>query len=253
MATCLADFVRGSLLGSGQSGYVYQIMLNGSPAVLKIQDLDKTALREAIFLSSLRHPNIITLLDICILDGQLHLALEQGEESYNQWLEGYHLDSEIEAVNTQIHCAVAFLAQQHIAHNDLHRYNVVMVAGVPKIIDFGFAGFDNSTFSRWEESGSAHDCASGTIVTHPLLRPLDDYPNLLNLEEDEYELARELSMKVSDNLAPTPIVLFVAALALVRLVDTRYHDAEFQFYEQDPVLVLGVMMRILGALNYQIL
>ena len=184
MACQVARNNVGRLLGQGQYGRAYLTYVGGVEYVLKAQPLYDsegglrvTAVVEAVILSSVSHPNIIALVDVCISDNQLFLLEEVGGETLEQVVESDRQEQPYfrSIVSRQVSCAVAFLHQQRIYHNDLHTDNVVVNdRGRAKVIDFGQATLDrplngdDSGDYDWQVHGFARvevrDCPRGQVA-----------------------------------------------------------------------------------------
>ena len=145
-------------LGVGGLGAVYRALQAplSRPVALKvlheglgaIQDLRKRFEREARALASLSHPNIVTITDFGVADGQPYLCMEL--------LEGCTLEALLDrgpldparalAIMRQITRGLAFAHGRGIAHRDLKPANVFLQAIADsddhvKLLDFGLAKF----------------------------------------------------------------------------------------------------------------
>ncbi|MCC6359581.1 MAG: serine/threonine protein kinase, partial [Phycisphaerales bacterium] len=98
--------------------------------------------REVELAASLRHPNIVTILDSGLSLGRMYFAME--------FIEGQRLDQYLRAAQPpiektlelfeQICSAVNFAHQRGVIHRDLKPSNILVDAdGVPHILDFGLA------------------------------------------------------------------------------------------------------------------
>jgi serine/threonine protein kinase len=249
MAQCDANVQFGLNIGAGQSGAVYDI---GGGQVVKIQTLTDSALGEAIFLSSIRHPNIVTLFDACILDGYLHLTLEAGDETYAQWIERVHpLPHVIEQVKEEVECAVDFLHSYGIHHNDLHTQNIVMFQGTPKLIDFGYTTFgtNEDDYFAWG-SINVYECPEGELLHHDSI--MEDRDASLefqtSLSHVHYALTKRLVSKV--NLPYQTEILFYACAELITICYDQYR---YVYQGEGRELVDYVKRAILSDLEFQIL
>ena len=123
----------GSYLGKGYTGEVHGVTLDGVNYAVKDQPFRGTdrisavALREAVALSSLIHPNIIHLYHLCADNGRLILIMEAGQETLKQWITRDHSPLLAMKVASQIKCTIQFLHMNGLYHNDLLSTNIVMV------------------------------------------------------------------------------------------------------------------------------
>ena len=169
----------------GQYGQAYLAYVGRLVYVLKVQPLyasggclNVSTVVEAVILSSVSHPNIISLHDICVEGDQLYLLEEVGGETLLRLIQTTrgqepHFRS---SVNRQLSCALDFLHERGIYHNDVHTGNVVVSedgSEQVKLIDFGQAtldepmgGVDSSDYD-WERDGyfrvAVHDCPRGRL------------------------------------------------------------------------------------------
>ena len=148
----LGIYVIESQLGAGGMGEVYRARderLQRTVAIKLLlpsltEDKDRHArfLREARTLSSLNHPNIVTIHAIGAEDGRDYLVME--------YLSGKPLDELIPkdglrlklAINYALQIAEAMCAAHHagIVHRDLKPANVMVLEnGQVKVLDFGLA------------------------------------------------------------------------------------------------------------------
>ena len=92
-------------------------------------------------LASLRHPNIISVLDYGFDDEQLPyftMSLVEDGQSFTDAVKGKPLETQI-GLLTQMLQALAYLHRRGILHRDLKPANVVVTGGVAKVLDFGLA------------------------------------------------------------------------------------------------------------------
>jgi len=98
-----------------------------------------TLAREFRLLSSLRHPNIISVLDYGF-DDELRpyftMELLEGAESVLQAARGRPLAAKVDLV-VQMLQALAYLHRRGVIHRDLKPGNVMVVDGKVKVLDFG--------------------------------------------------------------------------------------------------------------------
>jgi tetratricopeptide (TPR) repeat protein/tRNA A-37 threonylcarbamoyl transferase component Bud32 len=146
-------------IGSGAMGVVYRVddRLTGQVVALKRVTQDFGAIagasstaqfdfrlalaQEFKTLASLRHPNIISVLDYGFDDEQIPFYtmdyLEQ-QQPFNKAAAGQPLATQVDYI-VQIFQALAYLHRRGIVHRDLKPANVVVVDGIVKVLDFGLA------------------------------------------------------------------------------------------------------------------
>ena len=167
-------------LGSGSMGVVYRALdrLTGQYIALKevttergtlrfnenetivdggdsITELRIALAREFRTLASLRHPNIITVLDYGFDAGQPYFTMELLEEADTILDAGKDasLETKMRLVAQILH-ALIYVQRRGVVHRDLKPENVMVVDGQVKILDFGLA----------IAQSSQDDSAAGTIA-----------------------------------------------------------------------------------------
>nr|CCC54296.1 putative mitogen activated protein kinase, fragment [Trypanosoma vivax Y486] len=103
----------------------------------------KTSLREVRVLKHLRHPNVISLLDVFRRDGKLYLVFEYVENTILQLIEARRSglsEDEVRRYTFQLLNGVSYCHAHNIIHRDVKPENVLVSKdGVLKLCDFGFA------------------------------------------------------------------------------------------------------------------
>ncbi|RNF10547.1 putative mitogen-activated protein kinase, putative,kinase [Trypanosoma rangeli] len=140
------------VLGEGTYGVVVKARHRATGRIVAIkkykqaEDDDhvrKTSLREVRVLKQLRHPNIISLLDVFRRDGRLYLVFEYVENTILQLIEdrrhGLSPD-EVRRYTYQLLNGVDYCHAHNIIHRDVKPENIlVSKGGILKLCDFGFA------------------------------------------------------------------------------------------------------------------
>jgi serine/threonine protein kinase len=254
MTACNADFDLGFSMGRGIGGEVFQI---ADTQVVKVQNIYPLGLCEAIFLSSLRHPNIVSTYGSCIRNGFLYTVMERGDETYLEWIRRVEPnDNQIRLVRSQIQCALDFLHDHGIIHRDLHTGNIMVFQGTPKLIDFGGARFAiidyelSGDYPPWGQI-SAPYCQSGEVLHRPLLYEIQDAPSYIQdqVPESQYILVQELVAKLDLPYYDTDFI-FIAASEVLALVHNTFEPIISDYTPSDVQLL---MLRIVDTLNFQVL
>jgi tetratricopeptide (TPR) repeat protein len=153
----------GAEIGAGGMGVVYRAtdLLTGEPVALKrvltdpsasVEDsinLRQTMAREFATLASLRHPNIVSVLDYGFdAERQPFFTMELLESPQMLTSYGEHQPLSVQ-IELLVHVlrALVYLHRRRILHRDLKPANVLVSGGHVKVLDFGLAsafGQDNS-------------------------------------------------------------------------------------------------------------
>jgi serine/threonine protein kinase len=198
-----------SHIGTGEGGAVYKVVLDHQEYAVKEQPFRSTdhiygeAFREAVILSSISHPYIIGLHHTCLKDDRLKLVLELGAGNLGDWLNNV-MDppspEEKKVVGEYIECAVDFLHKLGVYHNDLHLQNVVLVEGIPKLIDFGYSSPIEGRFAdnMWQaelelvETSLTDHYPEGHFYSRPQLRTDITPPLIFETLKDESVIAGQM-------------------------------------------------------------
>lgn len=107
---------------------------------IKDSDLRIALAHEFRALASLRHPNVISVLDYGFADSKPYFTMELLEKSQDVITAGEDLplDKKLDLIK-QILQALVYLHQRNIIHRDLKPANIQVVDGEIKILDFGLA------------------------------------------------------------------------------------------------------------------
>jgi len=150
------------VIGRGGMGVIYKGVDPGIGRVVAIKmmtgafvenpELLQRFYREAQSAGKLQHPNIVTIYDLGVQDGNPYLVME--------FLEGEPLEAIIRAhrpilldeklnIVTQICSGVGYAHQRHIIHRDIKPANVMLLKdGGVKIVDFGIARIGDEGMTR---------------------------------------------------------------------------------------------------------
>lgn len=164
-------------LGEGGMGSVYKVLdrLTGILVALKelrfdqlvantnLKDVsaEETALmNEFQILSSLRHPNIVSVIDYGLDESSPYLTMELLAEaqSITQYTQGKSQDIKIHLL-VQLLQALAYLHHRNIVHRDLKPANIIVDSeGILKVLDFGISLRENF------RTADNNDHFSGTLA-----------------------------------------------------------------------------------------
>ena len=139
-------------IGAGGMGVVYRAQdtqLDRSVALKVVGEqaqVDENArarlLREARTASALNHPNICTIYEAGVAEGETYIAMELVEgQPLSAMVSGDGLPVEV-AIRyaVQIADALAHAQERGVVHRDLKSSNVIITPeGRPKVLDFGLA------------------------------------------------------------------------------------------------------------------
>lgn len=173
-APCLPGFTDLTLVGKGSSGTVYraqQVSLNRTVAikVLSAEALQRGRHRirgEAHALARLRHPHIVAIHEMELVDQSAHIVMEwvAGGSLQNQIDQGPLDPLEVARLMCQLSEAIEAVHALGIIHRDLKPANVLLDGSsaaaprIAKLTDFGLAQ---------DETDDQHQAMPGTTVGTP--------------------------------------------------------------------------------------
>ncbi|KAL3866738.1 hypothetical protein ACJMK2_044018 [Sinanodonta woodiana] len=144
----LTDLLMGEMIGEGEFGVVYKGVYKDIPVAIKsIRDKTKAAqqfLEEASLMTSLRHPNLVSLIGV-VLGDTIHLVTEyMGKGNLVDYLRsrGRNHVTKADQINyaTDTCSGMAYLEGKNVVHRDLAARNVLVNdQGTAKVSDFGLA------------------------------------------------------------------------------------------------------------------
>lgn len=205
-------------------------------------DLHVALAQEFRTLASLRHPNIISVLDYGFSkDRQPFFTMEYIESSQNfvEAAKDRSTDEKVELV-IQLLQAVAYLHRRKILHRDLKPDNIRVIGNTVKTLDFGLAMVRRDSAASHTDSlaGTFHYMAPELFDNHPPARTSDLWAVGVMMYEmfagkhpfdtrSPMSLIRDLLMS---NVDVTPLDLSVdlkgvLGRLLIKQVEERYDDA----------------------------
>jgi len=147
----IAHYVVEGQLGSGGMGVVYRATDTrlGRAVALKLvseqaptESAREQLLREARTASALNHPNICTIYEAAVADGETYIAMELVEGRLLSEMAdggGLSVDTAIR-YGLQIADALDHAHERGVMHRDLKSHNIIVTPeGRPKVLDFGLA------------------------------------------------------------------------------------------------------------------
>lgn len=153
--------------------------------ILKMITNIKSIVKEVVFTTALKHPNIIQLVDWSYSDGIGFLIYPKGENIKN-------VDINIDKFIKDIFSAIIFLHDNNIFHGDIKRNNIVYFPETDNytLIDFGLSTIAfNYDGTKW---------VHGICGTENYHDPTYFYTDLNNIKTELYSLALTLK-EVHDN------------------------------------------------------
>lgn len=145
-------YQRGKKLGEGVYGQVYLAKRIDDGAVVAIkrvksQDpnggIDRSILREIKYLTEITETNIISLYDVYVVDGNVHLVMEYCPYNLEDVIRDKSIFLESKHAKCLAYMLIQSVAQCHsnfILHRDLKPQNILFNdKGVLKLTDFGLA------------------------------------------------------------------------------------------------------------------
>mmetsp|Transcript_10970 Transcript_10970/g.24162 ORF Transcript_10970/g.24162 Transcript_10970/m.24162 type:complete len:407 (-) Transcript_10970:150-1370(-) len=144
-------------LGEGTYGTVYRarcLRTNKYVAIKRVKPdvgddgVPSTAIREVAVLKTLRHRNVVALLDVCCCPGQLDLVFEFVEVNLRQYMKRFSMQLQPKVVTSLMHqllLALEYCHSRRILHRDLKPQNLLIEVSSPgadpvlKVADLGMA------------------------------------------------------------------------------------------------------------------
>ncbi|TPX59415.1 hypothetical protein SpCBS45565_g07747 [Spizellomyces sp. 'palustris'] len=146
-------------VGEGTYGIVYRARDKASGTIVALkrirmeqeqEGLPLSSLREISLLKSLRHENVVSVLDVVVGNGldNIFMVMEYCEQDMGNLMDnviskgahpGYR-EAEVKCLMSQLLTGLAYLHDNYIIHRDLKLSNLLLTSsGILKIADFGLA------------------------------------------------------------------------------------------------------------------
>ncbi len=236
-------------VATGRTGIVFRAwddMLGRQVAVkmLPIETTDDETrerfAREARATGTVQNPNVVTLYDVGVQDGQPFIVMEfiEGQTLAEMIREGVPLTADRKLACIEGICAGLGVAHQAgIIHRDINPSNIMIDAGgVPRILDFGLARLRNSSLTRSASIGTMSYMAPEQMAG----KPADQRSDIFAVGAVMYELfagrAAFPDWQAIAGSGPAPLervcpgldprIIAIARRALSRAPADRYADAE---------------------------
>ncbi|XP_018010814.1 cyclin-dependent kinase-like 4 isoform X2 [Hyalella azteca] len=151
-ARAMEKYEKISKIGEGSYGMVYKCRVKDTGELVAIKKfmeseddplIRKIALREIKMLKSLKHPNLVNMIEVFRRKRKLHLVFEYCDHTLLGEMEknpkGFP-EKETKKIIYQLVEAVRFCHESNVIHRDVKPENVLITRrGVVKLCDFGFA------------------------------------------------------------------------------------------------------------------
>jgi cyclin-dependent kinase 7 len=111
---------------------------------LEVGGISFTVLREIKLMQAVRHPNVMSCIDVFADGGVLHLVMEFMDGDLNKIIEDRRMaidEAHVKCLSSQVLKGLAALHRQWFLHRDVTPTNVLLShrSGVAKLTDFGMA------------------------------------------------------------------------------------------------------------------
>jgi serine/threonine-protein kinase len=197
------NYVVHECIGQGAMGNVYRAehTLLEKPVALKVMDASLLAsadarqrfLREGQAAAAIKHPNVVDITDVGVVDGTPYLVMEllEGEDLQIYLERRPHLsEQEIASLLIPIAAALGAAHDRGVVHRDLKPSNIFLSRGpdgelVPKILDFGISKIGQAVSSVDFESTPFNQLMGSPLYLPPeAVRGSRD----LTAKSDQYSL-----------------------------------------------------------------
>jgi len=152
--------MKTTIIKRGKYATIQTVILDGKEYVMKhYHQNDRQMLVEINILATSEHQNIIPMIKLMPLHGQMSIILPKEKITLAALLEKKYIPI-VDKINylLQIAHGIKYLHQNYIMHMDLKSENIMITNKIAKIIDFGLAEylFDNKLYTSQIKCTSTH-------------------------------------------------------------------------------------------------
>ncbi|CAE6487129.1 unnamed protein product [Rhizoctonia solani] len=184
----------------GREIAIKSIRLYGALASIGRHKLQKSSVKELTVWSKLKHPNVLCLLGICVLGGEIGMVSEWMPNGNITEYVINHPDTDKLKLSADIAAGLAYLHNAGVIHGDLKGGNVVIDAdGTARLVDFGLAKLTEETLKF-----STTSAQRGTTrwMPHELMNPAEESKAVITFASDVYALGMTFLVIVFKALGP---------------------------------------------------
>ena len=173
-------------LGRGGLGVVYAALDQSTGAVVALKTLDPALLKGANSTWSLRHRNIVQILDAGQAEGTAYIAMELLEgESLRKMLDGPVSIARAIQIADEVACGLAYAHEKGVVHRNLKPSNIIVLpSGAVKITDFGIGQLGKAALL----SGQRNGCLNYMSPEQVRGEPVDARSDIFSLGAVLYEM-----------------------------------------------------------------
>ena len=174
-------------LGRGGLGVVYAALDQSTGAVVALKTLDPPLLKGANSTWSLRHRNIVQILDAGQAEGTAYIAMELLEgESLRKMLDGPVSIARAIQIADEVACGLAYSHEKGVVHRNLKPSNIIVLpSGAVKITDFGIGQLGKAALLL---SGQRNGCLNYMSPEQVRGEPVDARSDIFSLGAVLYEM-----------------------------------------------------------------
>ncbi|KAM4853213.1 cyclin-dependent kinase-like 1 isoform 2-T2 [Thomomys bottae] len=180
-------------IGEGSYGVVFKCRNRDTGQLVAIKRfleseddplIKKVALREIRMLKQLKHPNLVSLLEVFRKRRRLHLVFEYCDHTVLHELDKYRKgvpEPLVRSITWQTLQAVNFCHKHNCIHRDVKPENILITKhSVIKLCDFGFARLLRDLIPRHQQVFNTNQYFSGLAIPHHEdMEPLElKFPNI---------------------------------------------------------------------------
>ncbi|QRW11434.1 Tyrosine kinase family catalytic domain protein [Ceratobasidium sp. AG-Ba] len=170
----------------GREIAIKSLRVYGNIAALGRHKLEKNSVRELVVWSRLDHPNVLSLLGICVFGGEIGMVAEWMPNGHVTEYSILHPEVDKLRLICDIAAGLSYLHNNGIVHGDLKGGNAVVAAdGTCRLMDFGLAKLTEESLGV-----STTSTLSGTTrwMPHELINPAEGAAAIITPSTDIYAL-----------------------------------------------------------------